>query len=264
MPAPPSPATVQPHSHLPDTDEVPRVERPGFHLDRKRDPRWRDRHAVDIAPPHIRQRVTQPPPLRRQRCRHPSNLILRTRTNTAAASETKPMTSADQQPDHDHQKHTRYLDCADASGYDGGRARGQACAPLAAARRRRRYCWRRGKLHRNMVRSSHPVRTIGRPHRRDDDERCETRDLPAAAAATLGPRRVPTSLLSQRESDSAGRSTASVCRQSCATGSTSTDNARLGRLREATRAHLVAATIILRGPARNRRAGPAGDGRPTR
>jgi hypothetical protein len=62
---------VKPRSHLPDAGEVPRVE-----LDRKRDPGWRDRHAVDIATPLIRQRVTQPPPLRPQRCQHPSNLIL--------------------------------------------------------------------------------------------------------------------------------------------------------------------------------------------
>ena len=87
---------------------MPRVERPGLRLDRERDPGWRDRDAIDIATPHIRQRVTQPPPLRPQRCQHPSNLILRTRADTAAASEAQPMTSVDQQPDHDQHEHTRY------------------------------------------------------------------------------------------------------------------------------------------------------------
>ena len=38
-------------------------------------------------------------------------------------------------------------------------------APLAAARRRRRYCWRRGKLDRTMGRSLHPVRTNDRRDR---------------------------------------------------------------------------------------------------
>jgi hypothetical protein len=55
-------------SHRPDTGEMPRVERPGFRLNHEDDPRWRDRHAVDVPSPPMRQRVTQPPPLRPQRC----------------------------------------------------------------------------------------------------------------------------------------------------------------------------------------------------
>jgi hypothetical protein len=122
MPAPSSPATVKPRSHLPDTGEVPRVERPGFRLDSERDPGWRDRDAIDIATPPILQRMANSPALCLERREGCADCILRAGANAAAAGQTQPAARVDPAPDHDHHEYGRERRRAGAEGDDRQRA----------------------------------------------------------------------------------------------------------------------------------------------
>lgn len=56
-----------------------------------------------------------------------------------------PAASVEQQPDHAEEQNARDRYSAGARGDDGQRACCQPAASLAAAPRRRRYCWRRGR-----------------------------------------------------------------------------------------------------------------------
>ena len=58
---------------------------------RERDPRRRDRHAIDITAATERERVTHPPPLQLQRRESVPHLVLRTRANTAPGGKAHPM-----------------------------------------------------------------------------------------------------------------------------------------------------------------------------
>ena len=122
MPAPPSPATVKPRSHLPDIGEMPHVERPGFRLDSERDPGWGDRDAIDIATPPIRQRMANSPSLCLERREGCADCILRAGANAAAAGQTQPAARADPAPDHDHHEYGRERRRAGAEGPDRQRA----------------------------------------------------------------------------------------------------------------------------------------------
>jgi DNA-binding winged helix-turn-helix (wHTH) protein len=102
---PSSPATLKPRSHLPDTGEVPRVERPSLRLNCERDPGRRDGDAIDIAAPVVRHRVTQPPPVGFQRCQCSPNLVLGARADAAAARQASPPASVHQQTERDEKQH---------------------------------------------------------------------------------------------------------------------------------------------------------------
>ncbi len=156
---------------------MPCVERSGLRFDRKRDPGWCDRHAVDIATPLIRQRVTHSPPLRPQRGQHPSNLVLRTRADTAAASEAQPMTSADQRTNRDEQQHTCRRDCAGARCYDRGSARPHADSAARCCSAQPPVLLAAGKTpseHGQKLALPSDEGSLG-PDKRHDDHVCEIR-----------------------------------------------------------------------------------------
>src|SRR5205085_7354626 len=67
-PAPPSPATRQPHGLLPHPHEMAVVVAPRLRFDREADPAGRDHTRVDVSPALPPEPVPDPPSLGLQRC----------------------------------------------------------------------------------------------------------------------------------------------------------------------------------------------------
>jgi hypothetical protein len=115
----------------------------GAENDRERDPRRRDRNAIDITAAAVRQRVTEPPPLRLQRSESVPHLLLRLRPDTAAGGQPHPLASVDEQADRDQQQRSRDspharrrgddYECARREGRDAARRRAAQAPVLLAA-----------------------------------------------------------------------------------------------------------------------------------
>ena len=111
----------------PHRGEMTTLKRPRLDLYRKRDPRRRDRHAVDVASSAIRQRMTELPSLLAEGRERSSNLILRVRADATAPGQPPPAAGVDQQGDRDDGQHGGDGRGAQPRGGDGERARPQAC-----------------------------------------------------------------------------------------------------------------------------------------
>ena len=147
------------------------LKRPRLDLYRERDPRRRDRHAVDITAAAVARAsdaaATPPPPAQRERAAPPPPNARRYGSGRQGApngerrrtSRPRPATALPRPPNRRRSRRSRRI-----------------CTPpaprrtRAAARRRRRYCWRRGKLQTGIIGGSHPAQTefpAGRRSRAD-------------------------------------------------------------------------------------------------
>ena len=135
------------------------LKRPRLDLDRESDPRRRDRDAVDITTAAVRERVTQPPPLRLQCCQRVAHLVLRFRPDTTAGGQAHPPAGVGEQPTATSSSAAATAHVPVPAAMTASTHPTSAPAPHVAARRRRRYCWRRGKLETGTIGGSHSART---------------------------------------------------------------------------------------------------------